>query len=66
MLRFDFEKMGIIPDQVIQENNDQANQLIDYLEHLASIHQRLGNPQKADRCLFLARQNKQMIRNLGA
>jgi hypothetical protein len=66
MLRFDFEKMGIIPDQVIQENNDQANQLIDYLEHLASIHQRLGNRYKADECLFLARQNKQMIKNIGA
>lgn len=66
MIQIDFEKMGIIPDQIVQENNDQANQLIDYLEHLASIHQRLGNPQKADECLFLANQNKQMIRTIGA
>lgn len=66
MLQFDFEKMGINPDEIIQENNDQLHQIIDYLEHLASIHQRLGNHYKADECLFLARQNKQMIRNLGA
>jgi hypothetical protein len=66
MLRFDFEKTGINHDVIIKENNDQLHQIIDYLEHLASIHQRLGNPQKADRCLFLANQNKQMIRNTGA
>jgi|LakMenE01Jun11ns_1017448.scaffolds.fasta_scaffold9096817_2 hypothetical protein len=66
MLQFDFEKMGINHDEIIQENNNQLLQIIDYLEHLASIHQRLGNPQKADRCLFLANQNKQMIRTIGA
>jgi hypothetical protein len=66
MLQIDFEKTGINHDVIIKENNDQLHQIIDYLEHLASIHQRLGNPQKADECLFLARQNKQMIRTIGA
>ncbi|MTJ56092.1 hypothetical protein FJR38_27325 [Anabaena sp. UHCC 0253] len=66
MLRLNYKSLGIDPEKVIRTNNEQLEEMIDYCRSLARIHQRLGNTQKADRCLFLANQQEQLIRNIGA
>lgn len=66
MLQLDYQKMGIDPAEVIRENNSQLQDLIDYCKDLARIHQRLGNTQKADKCLLLAKKQEKLIRNIGA
>ncbi|MTJ10740.1 hypothetical protein [Anabaena sp. UHCC 0204] len=64
MLQLDYQKLGIDPVEVIKENNSQLQEMIDYCRDLAKIHQRLGNTQKADRCLLLSRRQEKLIRHI--